>query len=64
MMDLHSAFRNFSPEIDAKELGIDSAFITDFLVPYFRDLPREQLEAKLAEIISRELDRAGAARLR
>jgi len=65
MLDLHSAFRNFSPDIEAKEPEIDSDFITDFLLPYFKNLPREQLEAKVAEIISRDLARTSvASRLR
>lgn len=61
MLDLHSAFRNFSPEIEAKDSEIDSDFITNFLLPYFRDLPREQLAAKVAEIISEDLGRTAAA---
>ena len=61
MLDLHSAFEDFSPDIDLLEPSIDSAFITNFLQPYFRDMPREQLEAKLAEIISLEQDRTAAA---
>lgn len=59
MLDLHAAFRNFSPDLDMnmKESAIDNEFITDFLMPYFKDLPRDQLAAKVAEIIDRDLDR-------
>jgi len=52
MLDLHSAFENFSPDLEVKEPQIDSDFITNFLMPYFRDLPREQLAAEVAEVIS------------
>lgn len=61
MLDLHSAFQNFSADIELLEPSIDSDFITNFLQPYFHDMPREQLEAKLAEIISLERDRTAAA---
>jgi hypothetical protein len=54
MLDLQLAFRNFSPDIDIVEPSVDSDFITDFLCPYFQDLPREQLAAKVAEIIAFE----------
>ena len=56
MLNLHSAFENFCPDLEVKEPQIDSDFITNFLMPYFRDLPREQLAAEVADMIS--LDRA------
>ncbi|MFO1133538.1 MAG: hypothetical protein U1E16_16190 [Hyphomicrobiales bacterium] len=52
MLDLHSAFENFAPDLEVKEPQIDGDFITNFLMPYFRDLPREQLAAAVAEMIS------------
>ena len=61
MLDLHSAFENFSPDVDLLEPSIDFDFITNFLLPYFHDMRREQLEAKLTEIISLERDRTAAA---
>ena len=54
MFDLHSAFENFSADFDVKEPSIDSDFITNFLLPYFRGLPREELAAKVAEVIALE----------
>lgn len=54
MLNLHTAFDGFLPDIELAEPEIDSEFITDFLLPYFHDLPREQLAAKVAEIISRD----------
>lgn len=57
MLDLHSAFENFAPDLEVKEPQIDSDFITNFLMPYFRDLPREQLAAEVAELISLEKTR-------
>lgn len=56
MLDLHSAFNDFMPEIELAEPSVDRDFITNFLLPYFRHLPRETLEAELAAIISREQD--------
>ena len=51
MLDLQMAFDDFWPELDVKEPAIDSDFITNFLLPYFSDLPREQLAAQIwAEI--------------
>ena len=41
MLDLQMAFDDFWPELDVKEPTIDSDFITNFLLPYFSDLPRE-----------------------
>ena len=65
MLDLLTAFEDFAPEMEVKEPSIDREFITDFLLPYFHDLPREQLAAKVAEIISMEQVRqASALRLR
>ena len=58
MLDLQTAFENFSPDLDLMEPSIDTDFITNFLLPYFHGLPREQLEAKLAEIISLEKERS------
>lgn len=52
MLDLISAFEDFSPDLDVAEPQIDSDFITDFLQPYFGNLPREQLAAKVAEVIA------------
>lgn len=57
MLDLQLAFRNFSPDIEISEPSVDSDFITDFLRPYFQDLPREQLAAKVAEVIAIEQSR-------
>ena len=54
MLNLQTAFDEFLPEFDVAEPEIDSEFITDLLLPYFHDLPREQLAAKVAEIISRD----------
>jgi hypothetical protein len=54
MFDLHSAFENFSADFDVKEPSIDRDFITNFLLPYFRGLPREELAAKVAEVIALE----------
>lgn len=54
MFDLHSAFESLQLDNDILESSIDPDFITRFLLPYFQDLPREQLEAKLAEIIALE----------
>lgn len=51
MLDLHSAFEHFSPDNEAREPQIDRDFITNFLMPYFRDLPREQLAAEVAQVI-------------
>jgi len=64
MLSLHAAFDDFSPEIDAKELSVDGDFITDFLMPYFHDLPREELAAKVAEVILFEQSKHSAALLR
>lgn len=60
MIDLHTAFQDFAFDIDAKEPEIDRDFITAFLLPYFQDLPRAELEAKVAEVISREIDKLSA----
>ena len=58
MLDLLSAFDDFSPDLDmAEPPEVDGDFITDFLLPFFRDLPREQLAAKVAEVIHIEQDR-------
>ena len=54
MFDLCSAFDNFTSDIDVNEPQIDRDFITNFLAPYFSGLPREQLAAKVAEVISSE----------
>lgn len=54
MLNLHSAFKDFPPDIDLKEPSIDRDFITAFLLPYFGNLPREELAAKLEEIIATE----------
>ena len=62
MLDLQLAFHNFSPDIDITEPSVDSDFITDFLCPYFQDLPREQLAAKMVEIIAFEQARQAFAR--
>ena len=52
MLNLHSAFADFSFDVDLKEPDVDRDFITEFLLPYFHDLPREELAAKVAEIIA------------
>ena len=57
MLDLHSAFADFLPDIDVADTPIDRDFITAFLLPYFHDLQREDLAAKLDEIIADELQR-------
>ena len=58
MLDLLSAFDDFSPDLDmAEPPEVDGEFITDFLLPFFRDLPREPLAAKVAEVIHFEQDR-------
>ncbi len=58
MLDLLSAFDGFSPEFDiAEPTAVDGEFITEFLSPYFRDLPRDLLAAKVAEIIHLEQHR-------
>jgi hypothetical protein len=62
MLNLLTAFENFAPDIEVKEPSIDSDFITDFLLPYYRDLPREALAAKVAEIIAVEKSRRQTAR--
>lgn len=54
MLNLHSAFENFPLDVDLKEPSIDRDFITAFLLPYFGNLPREELAAKLEEIIATE----------
>ena len=61
MLKLFSTFDDFAPDIETKEPSIDSDFITDFLQPYFRELPREELAAKVAEIIALEQGRRSAA---
>ena len=61
MFDLHSAFESLQLDNDILESSIDPDFITRFLLPYFQDMPREQLEAKLAEIVALEKVRAAAA---
>jgi hypothetical protein len=61
MLDLQLAFRNFSPDIEISEPSVDSEFITDFLCPYFQNLPREQLAAKVAEVIAVEQARQALA---
>lgn len=52
MMTLLTAFEDFAPDSDTFEPAVDSEFITNFLQPYFGDMPREQLAAKVAEVIS------------
>lgn len=54
MLNLQTAFDDFLPELEVREPEIDNDFITNFLLPYFHDLPREQLAAKVAEIISQD----------
>lgn len=63
MIDLVSAFEDFSPDLDEKELQIDADFIVDFLQPFFLPLSRETLAAKVDEIIALEQGRR-ALRLR
>ena len=61
MPDLLSAFDGFAPDLDATEPpAVDGEFIVNFLLPFFHDLPREQLAAKVAEIIHLEQHRLGA----
>lgn len=60
MFDLHTAFEDFTFDLDVAEPAIDHEFITAFLMPYFQNLPREELEAKVAEIISREIGKLAA----
>jgi hypothetical protein len=57
MLDLQSAFADFASDIEANEPSIDRDFITAFLLPYFSNLPREQLAAMLEEIIALEQDK-------
>ena len=52
MFDLISVFENFPPDLDVGELPVDGDFITNFLQPYFHDLPREVLAAKVADLIA------------
>ena len=59
MFDLLSIFENFPPDLDVRESPVDSDFITNFLQPYFHDLPREVLAAKLAELIALDQRNAG-----
>jgi hypothetical protein len=54
MLDLLSAFDDFAPDLEERDSSVDSDFITDFLQPYFHDLPREALAAKVAEVIAVE----------
>jgi len=54
MFNLQSAFDDFAPCIEVRDPVIDSDFITAFLLPHFHDIPREELAAKLAEIIKSE----------
>lgn len=59
MLDLHSAFENFAPDCD-REPPVDTDFITNFLMPYFRNLPRAELAAKVLEIVAGEQDKKAA----
>ena len=61
MLTLLSAFDDFAHGVDAKEPAIDNDFITDFLLPYFHDLPREAIAAKVAEIIAQDQSRRESA---
>lgn len=60
MLNLHSAFAEFAPDVEMKDPGVDRDFITEFLLPYFHDLPREELAAKVAEIIALDEQRLNA----
>lgn len=55
MLDLMTAFEDFCPELDVQEPLVDGDFITNFLQPYFNELPRELLAAKVAEVIAQGL---------
>jgi|GEM_PF-6202641 len=59
-MHLDSAFEGFPVECDRAEPSVDTDLIADFLLPYFDNLPREELVAKVREIIALAQDTSAA----
>ena len=53
MLDLDFAFEDFVPDIELADSSIDADFITSFLMPYFKDLPREHYPDTLTLSLNR-----------
>ena len=55
MFDLSSVLEHIT--LDDQDVPIDLEFISNFLGPYFPDIPPDHLAAKVAEVIAAERQR-------